>query len=105
MLRARYAISSTDTGYAATRRPTLYAVVGRIRPAPPTGSNRPMLLRAPYAMPGTDVLPAGSNLPMLLRARFAMSGTEVDYAAMPCAGLSYAMLLRCHMLCYAATGL
>eukprot|EP00961_Rhodomonas_salina_P109396 1472694-Rhodomonas_salina.2 len=65
------AIPGTDCAYHATRTQP-----------PLLGSPLPILLRACYAMSGTDVgYAATAYLPIWLRTCHAMSGTDVGYAA------------------------
>eukprot|EP00961_Rhodomonas_salina_P140484 1890400-Rhodomonas_salina.2 len=75
----------TDTGYAATSLQRVAAAgVAHRRPQvfyPPTRS-----LRAPYALPGTDIV----YPPMRpLRASYTLPGTDIAYRAFPLRALRY----------------
>eukprot|EP00961_Rhodomonas_salina_P121991 1642601-Rhodomonas_salina.8 len=73
-LRAYYAMSGTEPGYAATRPSTLF---GPHRAQP--GISARILLRVRYAVSGTDR--GYADTPTVLRCRYAISGTDLGYAA------------------------
>eukprot|EP00961_Rhodomonas_salina_P129192 1740448-Rhodomonas_salina.2 len=104
LLHACYAMSGTEIGYAATRENG-----GRV--GAETGSRGILLRRvriSSYAMPGTDIADgAGTETGnvILLRACYAMSGTEIGYVivlhAMSGTGIGRLIVLRA---CYAMPG-
>eukprot|EP00961_Rhodomonas_salina_P273478 3695311-Rhodomonas_salina.1 len=71
VLRARYAVSGTDLGYAPTRTSSEQGFSTRYKRAA-------IRLRASYALSGTNIAYAPSTR---LCAPYAMSGTDLVYAA------------------------